>query len=224
MTQPLTTSPHPYPRRWKILGLLGVAQLMLILDVTVVAVALPNISADLGLGRQALTWVVSGYTLAFGGLLLLGGRAADLFGARRLVVVGLVAFAGASLLEHGDVLPGLLARDARRRAGGPVPDQVYRPLLSASSKSRLLAPLVRFAVVRERRSSTVDARLPISQVIVVVLPARGRAVVELGVRIVGLAVSAVRVSEAAKDAIALSSVAVCLDDCCSGSCHDDPLS
>jgi EmrB/QacA subfamily drug resistance transporter len=71
---------------------------MLILDVTVVAVALPNISADLGLGRQALTWVVSGYTLAFGGLLLLGGRAADLFGARRLVVVGLVAFAGASLL------------------------------------------------------------------------------------------------------------------------------
>jgi EmrB/QacA subfamily drug resistance transporter len=98
MTQPLTTSPHPYPRRWRILGLLGVAQLMLILDVTVVAVALPNISADLGLGRQALTWVVSGYTLAFGGLLLLGGRAADLFGARRLVIVGLVAFAGASLL------------------------------------------------------------------------------------------------------------------------------
>jgi EmrB/QacA subfamily drug resistance transporter len=123
MAHPATTSPvpapHPYPRRWKILGLLGVAQLMLILDVTVVAVALPNISADLGLGRQLLTWVVSGYTLAFGGLLLLGGRAADLFGARRLVVVGLVLFAGASLLAGlaptgwallvGRVLQGLAA-------------------------------------------------------------------------------------------------------------------
>jgi EmrB/QacA subfamily drug resistance transporter len=97
-TAATVTAPHPHPRRWRILWLLGVAQLMLILDVTVVAVALPNISADLGLGRQSLTWVVSGYTLAFGGLLLLGGRAADLFGARRLVVVGLGLFAGASLL------------------------------------------------------------------------------------------------------------------------------
>ena len=123
MRQPATTStvaaPHPHPRRWRTLGLLGVAQLMLILDVTVVAVALPSISADLGLGRQSLTWVVSGYTLAFGGLLLLGGRAADLFGARRLVLVGLGLFAGASLLAGlaptgwallaGRVLQGLSA-------------------------------------------------------------------------------------------------------------------
>ena len=91
-------APPSYPRRWRILRLLGVAQLMLILDVTVVTIALPNIAADLGLGRQQLTWVVSGYTLAFGGLLLLGGRAADLFGARRLVVLGLGVFSGASLL------------------------------------------------------------------------------------------------------------------------------
>jgi EmrB/QacA subfamily drug resistance transporter len=123
MHQPATTStvaaPHPHPRRWRTLGLLGVAQLMLILDVTVVALALPSISADLGLGRQSLTWVVSGYTLAFGGLLLLGGRAADLFGARRLVLVGLGLFAGASLLAGlaptgwallaGRVLQGLSA-------------------------------------------------------------------------------------------------------------------
>jgi EmrB/QacA subfamily drug resistance transporter len=123
MAHQATTSavpaPHPYPRRWRTLGVLGVAQLMLILDVTVVAVALPNISADLDLGRQPLTWVISGYTLAFGGLLLLGGRAADLFGARRLVVVGLVLFAGASLLAGlaptgwallvGRVLQGLAA-------------------------------------------------------------------------------------------------------------------
>jgi EmrB/QacA subfamily drug resistance transporter len=122
MAQPATSTvpaPHPYPRRWRTLGLLGVAQLMLILDVTVVAVALPDIAADLGLGRQPLTWVVSGYTLAFGGLLLLGGRAADLFGARRLVVAGLALFAGASLLAGlaptgwallaGRVLQGLAA-------------------------------------------------------------------------------------------------------------------
>jgi EmrB/QacA subfamily drug resistance transporter len=123
MRDPATTStvaaPHPHPRRWRTLGLLGVAQLMLILDITVVAVALPSISADLGLGRQSLTWVVSGYTLAFGGLLLLGGRAADLFGARRLVLVGLGLFVGASLLAGlaptgwallaGRVLQGLSA-------------------------------------------------------------------------------------------------------------------
>jgi MFS family permease len=112
-------APPSYPNRWRILGLLGVAQLMLILDVTVVTIALPNIAADLGLGRQQLTWVVSGYTLAFGGLLLLGGRAADLFGARRLVVLGLGVFAGASLLAGlaptgwallaGRVLQGLSA-------------------------------------------------------------------------------------------------------------------
>jgi EmrB/QacA subfamily drug resistance transporter len=121
-TSPSTSTvpaPHPYPHRWRILRLLGVAQLMLILDVTVVAIALPSLSADLGLGRQPLTWVVSGYTLAFGGLLLLGGRAADVFGARRLVVVGLLLFTGASLLAGlaptgwvllvGRVLQGLSA-------------------------------------------------------------------------------------------------------------------
>jgi EmrB/QacA subfamily drug resistance transporter len=93
-----TSSQRAHPQRWRILGLLGVAQLMLILDVTVVAIALPHIGADLALDREALTWVVSGYTLAFGGFLLLGGRAADVFGARRLVLVGLLVFAGASLL------------------------------------------------------------------------------------------------------------------------------
>lgn len=101
MAEPVTsTGPTRalHPHRWRILGLLGVAQLMLILDVTVVAIALPHVGTDLGLGREALTWVVSGYTLAFGGLLLLGGRAADLFGAGRLVLLGLLVFAGASLV------------------------------------------------------------------------------------------------------------------------------
>ncbi len=83
-------------RRWRALALLSVAQFMLILDVTVVAVALPDIGADLDLGRSALTWVVSAYTLLFGGLMLVGGRAADLFGARRVAVTGLALFTAAS--------------------------------------------------------------------------------------------------------------------------------
>ncbi|MEK8110475.1 MFS transporter [Micromonospora sp. M12] len=96
-TLPAHPTRTPDPRRWRILGLVGVAQLMLILDVTVVAIALPHMGADLDLRRETLTWVVSGYTLAFGGLLLLGGRAADLFGPRRLILTGLVLFALASL-------------------------------------------------------------------------------------------------------------------------------
>lgn len=111
MTQPAsapTVQEAPDPRRWRILGMVGIAQLMLILDVTVVAIALPHMGADLGLARETLTWVVSGYTLTFGGLLLLGGRAADLFGPRRLVLAGLAVFAAGSLAaglaESGEVL------------------------------------------------------------------------------------------------------------------------
>ena len=96
------------PRRWKLLGLLGIAQFMLILDVTVVAIALPQVGADLALSREALTWVVSAYTVAFGGLMLLGGRTADLFGARNLVFAGLTVFTlgslAAGLADGGQVL------------------------------------------------------------------------------------------------------------------------
>ncbi|CAL9347162.1 MFS transporter [Streptomyces sp. enrichment culture] len=95
------TSTHaaytPHPRRWSILGLLGLAQLMLILDITVVAIALPHMGAELDLDRAALTWVVSGYALTFGSLMLLGGRAADLYGAKRIVLAGLALFTAASL-------------------------------------------------------------------------------------------------------------------------------
>lgn len=80
------------PKRWLALALLGTAQFMLILDVTVVAIALPQIGTDLSLSREALTWVVAAYTLTFGGLMLLGGRSADLNGAKPLVFAGLVAF------------------------------------------------------------------------------------------------------------------------------------
>lgn len=87
-----------YRRRWQMLAFLGIAQLMLIIDVTVVALALPQIGSDLDLSRSALTWVVSIYALVFGGLMLLGGKAADVFGSRRIVLIGLAVFTLASLL------------------------------------------------------------------------------------------------------------------------------
>ena len=86
-------------RRWTALALLATAQLMLILDVTVVNVALPAIGSSLRLDRGELPWVMTMYTLLFGGLMLLGGRLADRFGARRLALTGLVVFTGASLLS-----------------------------------------------------------------------------------------------------------------------------
>ena len=97
-TNPSDTKTEPDPRRWRTLRLLGIAQLMLIVDITVVAVALPDLGRDLTLSREALTWVVSAYTLVFGGLMLLGGKAADLLGSRKVVLTGLTVFTVASLV------------------------------------------------------------------------------------------------------------------------------
>jgi EmrB/QacA subfamily drug resistance transporter len=77
--------------------LLFAAQFMVILDLTVVNIALPSIQADLGIAVKDLQWVITAYTLAFGGLLLLGGRAGDLFGGRRVFLIGLAVFTVASL-------------------------------------------------------------------------------------------------------------------------------
>ena len=87
------------PRRWVALALLCLCQLMLILDVTVVNVALPDIGADLNLHGATLPWVMTAYTLVFGGLMLLGGRLSDVFGARRVLLTGLTVFTAASLLS-----------------------------------------------------------------------------------------------------------------------------
>jgi EmrB/QacA subfamily drug resistance transporter len=86
------------PRRWKALAVLGVAYLMVVLDVSIVNVALPSIQADLGFTTEDLQWVVSGYALTFGGFLLLGGRAGDLLGRRRVFMAGLGLFLVTSLL------------------------------------------------------------------------------------------------------------------------------
>jgi EmrB/QacA subfamily drug resistance transporter len=86
-------------RRWLALAVLAVAQFMVFLDETVVNVALPSIKADLGFTQATLAWVVSAYIVVFGGLVLLGGRVADLFGRRRMFLVGTALFGAASLLD-----------------------------------------------------------------------------------------------------------------------------
>jgi EmrB/QacA subfamily drug resistance transporter len=85
------------PRRWRALALLCGAFFMVLLDGTITIVALPSIGADLGFAKQDLPWVLSAYALTFGGLLLLGGRAADLLGRRRVFMAGVLLFTAASL-------------------------------------------------------------------------------------------------------------------------------
>jgi EmrB/QacA subfamily drug resistance transporter len=121
-----------HPLRWRILGFLGVAQLMLILDVTVVAIALPHIETDLGLSRQAVTWTVSAYTLTFGGLMLLGGRIADLIGAKRVVLSGLLIFTVASLVTGFAGSSGMLL-------GGRIAQGLGAALLSPSALSLVVS-------------------------------------------------------------------------------------
>src|SRR5881296_3061261 len=84
-------------RRWIALALLCVAQFVVVLDASIVNVALPSIGRALHFSQSNLQWVVNAYTLTFGGFLLLGGRAADLFGRRRVFIVGLFVFSLASL-------------------------------------------------------------------------------------------------------------------------------
>jgi EmrB/QacA subfamily drug resistance transporter len=95
-------------RRWLGLGLLCSAFFMVILDVAIVNVALPSIAADLGFSQRGLQWVVSAYALTFGGLLLLGGRAADVLGQRRVFGAGVTVFSLASLLAGIAWSPALL--------------------------------------------------------------------------------------------------------------------
>jgi EmrB/QacA subfamily drug resistance transporter len=85
--------------KWLALALLATVQFMVVLDIAIVNVALPSIQVDLGFSQENLQWVISAYALLFGGFLLLGGRAADLLGRRRLFVAGLIVFTAASLLS-----------------------------------------------------------------------------------------------------------------------------
>src|SRR3954454_9257122 len=93
----IVTTPFDPERRWFALALLALAQFVVVLDASIVNVALPSIGRDLNFSQDNLSWVVNAYTLTFGGFLLLGGRMADLLGRRRLFIIGLLVFAAASL-------------------------------------------------------------------------------------------------------------------------------
>ncbi|MFC7306218.1 MFS transporter [Streptomyces monticola] len=88
----------PDPKRWKALVFIAIAQLMVVLDATIVNIALPSAQQDLGISDGNRQWVITAYALAFGGLLLFGGRIADLWGRKRTFVTGLIGFAAASAL------------------------------------------------------------------------------------------------------------------------------
>ncbi|MGA5822864.1 MFS transporter [Kitasatospora sp. NPDC094028] len=129
-THPAAPDTPADPRRWMLLALLCLAQFMLIVDVTVINVALPSIGADLHLGRATLTWTVTAYTLCFGSLMLLGGRLADAFGARRQLLTGLALFTTASLVTG-------LAGNATVLIGGRLAQGVGAALLSPAALATL---------------------------------------------------------------------------------------
>ncbi len=95
-------------RRWLILGVVCLGQLMVVLDATVVNIALPAAQHDLAFSNADRQWVVTAYSLAFGGLLLLGGRLADLFGRKRMLIIGMIGFAAASALGGAATGIGML--------------------------------------------------------------------------------------------------------------------
>src|SRR6201982_2054199 len=90
-----TANPH-HERRWLILAVLGIAQLMVVLDATIVNIALPSAQKALHFTNDNRQWIVTAYSLAFGGLLLLGGKISDLFGRKWTFIAGLSGFALAS--------------------------------------------------------------------------------------------------------------------------------
>ncbi|MFI9235998.1 MFS transporter [Streptomyces sp. NPDC053079] len=100
--------PEADPRRWWGLVVIALAQLMVVLDATIVNIALPSAQRELHMSDSNRQWVITAYTLAFGGLLLLGGRIADLIGRKRTFVIGLVGFAAASALGGAAHTSGLL--------------------------------------------------------------------------------------------------------------------
>ena len=111
------TVPPDHARRWWVLAVLGIAQLMVVLDATVVNIALPYAQADLGFDNADRQWVVTAYALAFGSLLLIGGRIADLFGRKNVFLIGLAGFALASAVGGAATNFGMLVV-ARAVQGG----------------------------------------------------------------------------------------------------------
>jgi EmrB/QacA subfamily drug resistance transporter len=131
------------PRRWLALGVIAVAQLMVVLDASIVTIALPSAQTALHISDADRQWVVTAYTLAFGGLLLLGGRIADYVGRKRIFVVGLIGFAAASAL-------GGIAGNAGLLFGARALQGAFAALLAPAALSLIT---VTFTDARERASA-----------------------------------------------------------------------
>ncbi len=131
-TSPVTAaaSSAPGERRWAVLALLGVAQLMVVLDATIVNIALPSAQRSLGFSTDSRQWVVTAYALAFGSLLLLGGKLGDLFGRKWTFIAGLIGFAGASAI-------GGLAQSFGMLVGARALQGAFGALLAPSALSLL---------------------------------------------------------------------------------------
>src|SRR2546421_5300980 len=104
---------------WVVLVIICLAQFMVVLDATIVNVALPHIQSSLGFSEASLQWVINAYTLVFAGFLLLGGRAGDLLGRKRLFLIGLVIFTTASFLNGIASTSGMLIGFLALQALGP---------------------------------------------------------------------------------------------------------
>lgn len=130
----------PDPRRFKALAVIAVAQLMIVLDVSIVNLAIPRAEQELQIAPANIQWVVTAYTLAFGGLLLLGGRIADYTGRKRTFVIGLLGFAAASLL--GGLAPSDMWLFAARGVQG-----VFAALLAPAALALIS---VTFTIPQER--------------------------------------------------------------------------
>ncbi|WP_369252083.1 MFS transporter [Geodermatophilus amargosae] len=137
---PDTPAAEPYERRWLALGVIAMTVLLVILDATIVNIALPAVSADLGITPATQQWIVTAYTLTFGGFLLLGGRIADFWGRKRTYLVGAAGFAVASAL-------GGLAQNEAMLFGARALQGVFGALLAPASLALLT---VLFTDPRER--------------------------------------------------------------------------
>src|SRR4051794_8574603 len=126
----MTADSQHHDRRWLILAILGIAQLMVVLDATIVNIALPSAQKDLGFGDGDRQWIVTAYALAFGSLLLLGGRIGDLFGRKWVFIAGLIGFAVASAIGGAAQSFGMLV--TARAAQG-----VFGALLAPAALSLL---------------------------------------------------------------------------------------
>jgi len=135
-----STAPAPDPRRWLALAVIAIAQLMIVLDSTVVNIALPSAQRALHISDADRQWVVTAYTLAFGGLLLLGGRIADYVGRKRVFVIGLAGFALASAL-------GGVAANTAMLLGARALQGAFAALLAPAALSLIT---VTFTDARER--------------------------------------------------------------------------